>query len=116
VGVCRQVFWSSGIELPDDVAFKRLLQEMVLGAIELPAGEKAVLSLRLPTQFVIVFDPVTHAAQFIDVKGAPARERQTLSLVFNKVKAPTGTVEMCPGPYSCRWRTAPMFAYCPQST
>jgi hypothetical protein len=51
--------------------------------------EGAVLSVQLPAEFVIVFDPVTHAAQFIDVKGEPTRERQTLSIVFNRVKAPT---------------------------
>ena len=45
-----------------------------------------------------MFEPVTHGAQFIDVKGEPTRERQNLSMVFNKVKAPTGTVEMRPGP------------------
>jgi len=41
---------------------------------------------------------VTHGTQFIDVKGEPTRERQTLSMVFNKLKAPVGTVEMQPGP------------------
>ena len=39
---------------------------------------------------MIVFEPVTHAAQFIDVKGEPTRERQNLSLVFDNVRAPTG--------------------------
>src|SRR4029077_16348625 len=48
--------------------------------------------------FVIAFDPVTHGTQFIDVKGEPTRERQTLSMVFNKVKAAVCTVEMQPGP------------------
>ena len=47
---------------------------------------------------MIVFDPVTHGTQFIDVKGEPTRERQQLALVFNNVQAPTGTVEMRPGP------------------
>jgi class 3 adenylate cyclase len=94
----RQVFWSSGIDLPEDEAFDKLLEEIVIEAVELPAGEKAILSLQLPAQFVIVFDTVTHAAHFIDVKGEPTRERQGLSLVFNKVRAPTGTVEMRPGP------------------
>ena len=56
------------------------------------------MSVQLPDDFVIVFDPVTHGTQFIDIKGEPTSERQTLSLVFNKVKAPTGTVEMRPGP------------------
>ena len=94
----RQVFWSSGIELPDDAAFEELLQDIVLEAVELPAGEKAILSVQLPAQFVIVFDAVTHAAHFIDVKGEPTRERQSLSLVFDKMHPPTGTAEMHPGP------------------
>ena len=51
---------------------------MTLDALELPAGEKAVLSLQLPKQFIIVFEPVTHSAQFIDVQGEPTKERQQL--------------------------------------
>jgi len=94
----RQIFWSSGIELPDDAAFDKLMQDIVIDSVELPAGEKAILSLQLPAQFVIVFEPVTHAAHFIDVKGEPTRERQSLTLVFNKVQAPTGTAHMRPGP------------------
>ena len=78
----RQIFWSSGIDLPDD--FERLLDEIVLDAVDLPPGERAILSLQLPAEFVIVFEPVTHAAQFIDVKGEPTRERQSLSLVLNE--------------------------------
>ena len=54
--------------------------------------------MQLPKQFVIVFDPVTHGTQFIDVKGEPTNDRQNLSMVFNKVKAPAGTIEMRPGP------------------
>ena len=45
-----------------------------------------------------MFDPVTHGTQFLDVKGEPTRERQSLSLVFDKVPAPTGTIELRPGP------------------
>jgi class 3 adenylate cyclase len=92
----RQVFWSSGIDVPD--SFEELVQNVTLDSIELPAGEKAILSMQLPPEFVIVFDPVTHGTHFIDVKGEPTRERQNLSLVFNKVRAPTGTVVMRPGP------------------
>src|SRR4051812_11762720 len=93
----RQIFWSSGIDLdPDD--FARLKDEATLEALEIPAGEKAVLSLQLPSQFVIVFEPVTHSAQFLAVSGEPTRERQQLSIVFNKLHAPTGTTELRPGP------------------
>jgi class 3 adenylate cyclase len=47
---------------------------------------------------VIVFEPVTHTAHFIDVKGEPTRDRQNLAMTFNKIHAPTGTTEMRPGP------------------
>jgi class 3 adenylate cyclase len=93
----RQMFWSSGIDLNEET-FERLTEEVTLEAIELPAGDKAVISLQLPKQFIIVFEPVTHSAHFIDVQGEPTKERQQLSMVFNKVHAPTGTTVMRPGP------------------
>ena len=92
----RQILWSSGVDLPDD--YERLVEEITLESLELPPGEKAILSLQLPAEFLIVFDPVTHATQFLDVKGEPTRERQALTLVFNDVKAPTGKLELRPGP------------------
>jgi len=93
----KQIFWSSGIDL-DKESFASLTDEVTLETIELPPGEKAVLSLQLPSQFIVVFEPVTHAAQFIDVQGEPTRERQQLSVVYNKVQSPTGTTTLRPGP------------------
>src|SRR6201747_2743356 len=93
----KQVFWSSGVDFNKE-SFAALTEQAVLEALELPAGERAVLSLRLPSEFIIVFEPVTHAAQFIDVQGEPTRERQQLSLIYNKVQAPTGTMTLRPGP------------------
>ena len=93
----KQVFWSSGVDLNKE-SFEALTDEVTLDALELPAGEKAVLSLQLPAQFIIVFEPVTHSAQFIDVQGEPTKERQQLSLVYNNAHAPVGTTTMQPGP------------------
>src|SRR6201987_3402836 len=76
----RQIFWGSGIAVPD--YFEDLDEEIVLDPVELPPGEKALLSLQLPAAFVIVVDPVTHGTQFLDVKGEPTREGQKLSYVF----------------------------------
>ena len=92
----RQIFWGSGVDLPETLGDS--LAGFTIDSIELPPGEKAVLSVQLPNEFVIVFDPVTHGTQFIDVKGEPTRERQTLTVVFNKVRAPAGTIQMHPGP------------------
>ena len=61
-------------------------------------GEKASVSLQAPEAFLIVFDPVTHTAQFVDVKGEPTRERQTLTTLLNKEYAPTAAVTIRPGP------------------
>ncbi len=92
----RQVFWGSGIDVPDN--FEELIQEIVLEAIELPRSGKAVLSLQLPAEFVILIDPVTHSTQFFDVKGEPTRERQNLSFAFDKLAVHNGTTQLRPGP------------------
>jgi class 3 adenylate cyclase len=91
----RQIFWGSGIDVPDD--FEKLIEEIVLDAVELPAGEKALLSLQLPAEFIILMDPVTHGTQFLDVKGKPTRERQSISLIFDRLQKPTGTLTLQPG-------------------
>ena len=92
----RQIFWSSGLDFPD--SFEQVAEGITLDLIDLPPGEKAMLSLSLPAEFVIVFDPVTHTAQFIDVQGEPTRERQALAIVFNKARTPTTTLTLQPGP------------------
>jgi len=93
----RQMFWSSGVDLNEEM-FSRQINEVTLEALELPPGEKAILSLNLPNQFIIVFEPVTHSAHFFDIQGEPTTERQQFSIVFNKLQAPTGTTVMRPGP------------------
>jgi class 3 adenylate cyclase len=92
----RQVFWGSGIDIPDN--FEDLIPEIILESVELPPGEKALLSLQLPAEFVILSDPVTHATQFLDVKGEPTRERQNLTLVLDKLRTPNETLGLRPGP------------------
>ncbi|KTS81614.1 adenylate cyclase, partial [Pantoea dispersa] len=93
----RQVFWSSGIAL-DDSSVSTLINEVTLEGLELPPGEKAILSLNLPNEFIIVFEPVTHSAHFFAIEGEPTTERQQFSIAFNKTHAPTGPSTMRPGP------------------
>src|SRR5580700_8733273 len=92
----RQIFWSSAIDLPADL--EKLLREVTLESVDLPPGERAILSLRLPEGTLIVFDPVTHTAQFLDVRDEETSERQNLSVIFNKVQVPVDTVALRPGP------------------
>src|SRR3954464_6749977 len=92
----RQMFWSSGVDLPDDLQAR--IQDVTLDLIELPAGEKAFLSLQLPPGIVIIFDPVTHATQFIEAKGEPTHERQNLSMVIGRGLASNEMLTLRPGP------------------
>ena len=68
----RQIFWGTGIDLPEQ-NFVEQMEEFTIDAMEIGPGEKAQLSLNLPADFVILFEPVTHFAHFIDVKGEPVK-------------------------------------------
>jgi class 3 adenylate cyclase len=92
----RQIFWSSAIDLPEDLDHQ--IEDITLDTIELPSGDKALLSLQLPPETVIILDPVTHTSQFLEVTGEPTRERQNLSLLFDKVRASTEIIKLRPGP------------------
>jgi len=92
----RQIFWSSAIDLPADL--EKLLGEVTLESVDLPPGERAILSLQMPKGTLIVFDPVTHTAQFLEVGGEEASERQNLSVIFNKIPVPVDSIALRPGP------------------
>ena len=92
----RQLYFSSEIALPED--FETLWETITLESLDLPPGDKAIISLQLPEKFIIVFDPITHTAQFFDVKGEPTKERQAFTLIFETGHAQHATLEMRPGP------------------
>ena len=93
----RQIYFGSGVDLPEETD-EQVIQEICLESVELPPAERAILSLQLPKQILIIFEPVTHSSMFLDVQGEPTRERQNLSLVFDKIHAYVGSTEMRPGP------------------
>src|SRR5258707_4729969 len=74
----RQIFWSSAIDLPPDP--EKLLAEVTLAMVDLPPGERAILPLQPPAGTLIVFDPLTHTAQFLDVSGDGTSERPDQSV------------------------------------
>lgn len=92
----RQIFFSTGVDLPDNL--EERFSHVLLEEVELEPGEKAFVSLQLPAQFVIIFDAVTHSAQFIDVQGLPTDERQNLSMVIGRGHALNETISLRPGP------------------
>ncbi|MEP9387852.1 adenylate/guanylate cyclase domain-containing protein [Mesorhizobium sp. KR9-304] len=93
----RQMYWGSGVDLPEQ-GYEVAVEDFVVDHLELAPGEKGALAIQLPAEFIIVFEPVTHSAQFIDVKGEPTRERQTLSLTYDRDHIHNQTLEMQPGP------------------
>jgi class 3 adenylate cyclase len=94
----RHVFWGSGVDQPAGLALDDIMDQVVLDAIELPAHQTAQLSLQVEPGFVILFDPVLHVSQFIEVSGEPTRERQALTVMLGKGLAHAGTVQLRPGP------------------
>lgn len=93
----RQMYWGSGVRVPDE-GYDELVERFLVDHVELEPGEKAIMSVQLPAEFIIVFEPVTHSAQFLDVKGEPTRERQNLSLVYDREHTHNQVIEMRPGP------------------
>ena len=95
----RQIFWSSGVDLPDDETFAKWVKETTLDNRELFPGEKVVLSLDLPAGEVDLFDPVLHLSQHLEVKGEPSNESQGLSFVMTREHpSETAVQTMRPGP------------------
>jgi class 3 adenylate cyclase len=94
----RQIFWSSGVDLPADEALAKWVEETTLDTLALSPGEKSVRLVQLPAGYIIVFDPVLHTSQHIEVKGDAARETQSLSFVMTTDHVPAATAEMQPGP------------------
>ena len=94
----RQVFFSSGVAVAEADRFDALVQASMLEATELAAGERMILSLQLPAVDVTVFDPVTHRAQFIDVRGEPTLDRQDFAVVFDGSGPSVTRTVLRPGP------------------
>jgi len=93
----RQIYWSSGINLPEE-GYEEVLQEIVMDVVEIGPGERGVISLHLPEALIVVFEVVSHSVQFINVTGEPTSARQSLSLVYGQDHVHSQILEMQPGP------------------
>jgi class 3 adenylate cyclase len=93
----RQAYWSSAVDMSDE-SLRLLTTEFTLDARELGPGQQASVLLQLPQGWVIVFEPVTHSAQYFKVDNEQAAGPQHFELVFDNTRTPTGTVELHKGP------------------
>ncbi|WP_454847974.1 DUF5939 domain-containing protein [Rhizobium binxianense] len=94
----RQIYWGSGVDLPEE-DYEARVEAFVVESLELRPDEKAVISLQLEPGPVVVFEPVTHAAQFLDIRGEPSRERQNLTLIFDRAHRHGEVLALKPGPF-----------------
>ncbi|MCO5063903.1 MAG: adenylate/guanylate cyclase domain-containing protein [Rhizobiaceae bacterium] len=94
----RQMYWGSAIDLPED-SYEEVTNQFIIDHVEVGSGEKMVLSVLLPSGFVVVFDPVTHMVQFIEVEGEPTQERQSISISYDREHTHNQTLKMRPGPF-----------------
>jgi class 3 adenylate cyclase len=94
----RQLHFSNAMVLPHTDSYEALWHQFTIEADELPAGEKLILAVQLPPEFTILFEPITHHATFMDVKGEPVRERRDITVVYGEGGTSTPTHELAPGP------------------
>jgi class 3 adenylate cyclase len=97
VDYLRMMYWGSWVDVTEE-SFEKLVNEAMLDTMEMLPGERAVMSLTLPEGYVIVFEPVTHAVQFIPVSGEPVRERQALTVIYDRDHHHTAEIPLRPGP------------------
>lgn len=93
----RGIYWGSLFDVTE-AQFAQAMDEVVIDSMDLQPGEKGVLTVQLPAEFIILFEAVTHSVQFIDVKGEPERDRRSLSIIYDREHTHSQTLEMRPGP------------------
>ncbi|WP_373976274.1 adenylate/guanylate cyclase domain-containing protein [Chitinibacter sp. SCUT-21] len=94
----RQFFWSSGLIMPEGEEFDQLASEIALDTVELSPGEKCQISLQLKPNHLLVFEPVTHTALHLNVRGEPPEQRQDLSIVYTCDELQLPPRKLRPGP------------------
>lgn len=95
---CRAHYFSSGMQLPTGSAWTELMAKVLLEDEVVGPGERVTLSLKLPNEFLIVFEPITHTTHFLDVKGEPTSERQELTVTLAQMFGGHTTSVLRPGP------------------
>jgi class 3 adenylate cyclase/predicted RNA-binding Zn-ribbon protein involved in translation (DUF1610 family) len=92
----RQITIGSHLIVPPD--YEAFFEEVTLEALELPAGERAIMSLQMTEGLYLVEDLVTHTAQFLEIKGEHTKERQHLPFIIDRTSVQHPRMFIRPGP------------------
>jgi class 3 adenylate cyclase len=92
----RQISFGSHLNIPADL--EAIFDDIALETLELPPGERAIISLQLSEGLFIIEDLVTHTVQFLDVKGDRTKEKQHLPFIIDRTWVQHPKIEMRPGP------------------
>jgi class 3 adenylate cyclase len=102
----RQLVMSPGLKLPEGDEWSSFLERTMLDVESLAPRELAHASVELPTDWVAVFEPVTHSCSFIVPTGERSHERRELSFLFDSGGCTPAKVEVAPGPIRVRLTNA----------
>jgi class 3 adenylate cyclase/predicted RNA-binding Zn-ribbon protein involved in translation (DUF1610 family) len=92
----RQITIGSHLIVPPD--YEAFFEEVTLEALELPALERAIISLQMTEGLYIIEELVTHTAQFLEIKGEQTKERQHLPFIIDRTSIQHPRTLMRPGP------------------
>jgi class 3 adenylate cyclase len=95
----RQMYFSPSLVMPVGAEWDRLMPRITLFTGEVDPGTSRTIDLDLPREFLIVFEPITHAAVFMAVSGEPVEQAQQATVVFTAAGPSPARVDgMRPGP------------------
>ncbi len=90
----RQIYWSSGSDLPEDLA--PAVSDTVIDAFEIAPGARMARQVQLNEGLVILFDPVTHSSRFLEVTGEADNTRR-LPIEIDDAHQAGETLRLAPG-------------------
>jgi class 3 adenylate cyclase/predicted RNA-binding Zn-ribbon protein involved in translation (DUF1610 family) len=91
----RQVTIGSHLVVPSD--YEAFFEDVTLEVLELPPGERAIMSLQMAEGLYLIEDLVTHTAQFLEIKGEHTKERQHLPFIIDRTTGQHPRTIMRPG-------------------